>query len=756
MGPRIEPRTPDPEDSEYPEEPEELETQHRSMTAWRPSPNGRIARLGLATVIAVAVVALIASAPGLATGVVAGAPASSLSAACQLNSANGAIKHVIYIQFDNVHYTRDNPNVPSDLEQMPALLNFIKQNGVLATNQHTPLISHTSVDILTSLTGVYGNDMGVPVGNDFGYFEPGNAVGLSSSFTYWTDVVNPTTDPTYTMLSQNGQNAPAPWVPFTRAGCNFGAVATANLELESTSPDIATVFGAHSPQANEAQKNPTKATADFLGLAVHCAASSSFCSAGKGGVPDLLPDEPGGYSGYSALFGNKYIAPQISPGGPMRDLFGHVIRDYNGDLGFPGYDGMTAAVTLSYVAAMQEHGVPITYAYISDAHDNHTSGVAYGPGEAGYVATLASYNRAFADFFARLQTDGITPANTLFVITADEGDHFVGPAPSPADCNGVTVPCTYDHTTFGEIDTYLTGLLAKEDGISTPFGSHFDSAPTIYINGQPSATSPTTRALERAIGGLTATNPYTNKTELVTKDLADPTEEGILHMVTADPLRTPSFTLFGNDNYFFTSSPVSYCAPGVLTCFDGYYAWNHGDVQSQITTTWLGLVGPGVKHIGVNSSVWSDHADIRPTMLLLLGLQDDYTHEGYALVQYLEPWAIPTAIRGGAQSFVDVGQVYKEIDAPVGIFGLTTLQISTMALDSKSPGDHTYHELDRQLSRFAAERNQLASQMISLLEGAEFGGTAISSAQALALVSQANGLLQQVVTVADGGAVDNY
>ena len=32
------------------------------------------------------------------------------------------IKHAIYIQFDNVHFTRDNPNVPSDLEQMPQLI----------------------------------------------------------------------------------------------------------------------------------------------------------------------------------------------------------------------------------------------------------------------------------------------------------------------------------------------------------------------------------------------------------------------------------------------------------------------------------------------------------------------------------------------------------------------------------------------------------------------------------------------------------
>ena len=32
------------------------------------------------------------------------------------------IKHAIYIQFDNVHFTRDNPNVLSDLEQMPQLI----------------------------------------------------------------------------------------------------------------------------------------------------------------------------------------------------------------------------------------------------------------------------------------------------------------------------------------------------------------------------------------------------------------------------------------------------------------------------------------------------------------------------------------------------------------------------------------------------------------------------------------------------------
>jgi hypothetical protein len=63
-------------------------------------------------------------------------PAPS-SGACQLKSPKGGIQHVIYIQFDNTHFRRDNPNVPSDLEQMPHLLNFIAGRGVLLANDHT-------------------------------------------------------------------------------------------------------------------------------------------------------------------------------------------------------------------------------------------------------------------------------------------------------------------------------------------------------------------------------------------------------------------------------------------------------------------------------------------------------------------------------------------------------------------------------------------------------------------------------------------
>ncbi len=98
-----------------------------------------------------------------AAAVVLGQPASAATSSNGCKLGNG-IHHIVYIQFDNVHLRRDNPNVPSDLDQMPNLLNFLEDSGTLFTNHHTPLISHTSVDIVTSLTGVYGDKFGVPIG----------------------------------------------------------------------------------------------------------------------------------------------------------------------------------------------------------------------------------------------------------------------------------------------------------------------------------------------------------------------------------------------------------------------------------------------------------------------------------------------------------------------------------------------------------------------------------------------------------------
>jgi hypothetical protein len=675
--------------------------------------------------------------------------AAAKSQGCPLTAEGSAIQHIIYIQFDNVHFTRDNPNVPSDLEQMPHLLNFLEGSGALLTNHHTPLISHTANDILTSLTGVYPDRHGVPIANSFRYYNPDGTTNPGVSFAYWTDsIFDPSlppiqTDTTFNMLNEKGKNAPAPWVPYTRAGCDVGAVATANVVLENITVDVAKVFGPNSSQQQEVISNPTLANADFVGIGVHCGLNSAVCSIANGGEPDLLPDEPRGYSDYLGLFGHKYVAPVISPNGPLTDLNGNVIQDPKGNAGFPGFDGMAAAVSLSYVAALQESGVPVTFAYISDAHDAHPSGPAYGPGQAGFVAALAAYDDAFNKFFTRLAADGIDQSNTLFVVTADENDHFVGGPPSPPDCDGVNVPCTYAQ--IGEINANLAGLLATEQNVKTPFTVHSDDAPSVYITSNPGRKDSSTRFFERAVGKLTAVNPITGNTDNITAFLADPVELKLLHMITDDPARTPTFVLFADSNYFLFAGAQNCSSPCVVV--NPAFAWNHGDVQSDIVTTWLGLVGPGVQAKGVDGDTWSDHTDIRPTMLVLAGLKDDYTHDGRALVEELNTDVLPPGL-SNEQAFIDLSAAYKQINAPVGQLGLDSLTVSTAAIESNDPRDKTYHDLEKHLTQITNLRNALAAKMRVLLEGAEFRGRPLDDGVVSQLVSQANGLLNQVSQLA--------
>jgi hypothetical protein len=719
-------------------------------------PVSRIVRR-LGTTIAAGILAIAPISVPMVGPLVAGTAAAD--AACDLGTG-GAIKHVIYVQFDNTHLRRDNSNVPSDLEQMPNLLNFIRDNGTLLSNDHTVLISHTAGGILSSLTGVYPDRHGQIVSNSNVRYN-GAGFQFPSSFGYWTDPIVPNALTVPNMVTPDGKNAPAPWVPYTRAGCDFGAVATANTVLENTSTsasgDITKVFGNPSPQATEAIASAAApsgtaaralAQTDFVGFAIHCAQASEICATAPS-HDDLLPDEPGGYTGFRGVFGAQDIDPLLT-GQPssvaVTGLDGNPITDPFGQPGFPGFDGMSAAVSLAYTAEMQEAGVPVTFAYISDAHDNHgTAGnahVAYGPGSAGYVAQLKAYDDAFGAFFSRLAADGINKSNTLFVFTVDEGDHFVGV--QKTDCDGVTTPCDYGPNEVGEINANIKTLVANQTtGLGTAWTVHGDDAPTFYLSGNPGETDPFVRDFERQVSGLTAVNPYTGNTDHLMVAMADRAEMKLLHMYTAgDPLRDPTFAYFANPDYFLTDFPASTC----LTCINPAFAWNHGDIQPEIANTWLGFVGPGIRTLGETGEVWTDHTDVRPTMLVDLGLSTSYQDDGRAILEILDGNVVPHSLNVHRGSIQALGAAYKQLTAPFGDLGMASLKVATAAIITGSASDDSaYTATQAKLADWLARRDALAGQIASALEGAEFNGTGLNESDLKSLTRQANNLVAEVV-----------
>jgi hypothetical protein len=761
------------------------------------------------------------------------AAAVAATSTCQLG--NG-VQHVIEITFDNVHYNRDNPNVPSDLEMMPALLNFIEGNGTMLTNNHTPLIAHTADDSLTNYTGLYGDRQGMGISNSYQAYNADGTTDPAGSFAYWTDPVfdtaktpNPGHDTNPSMVYSATPPAtahptpapdtttPAPWVPFTRAGCDVGDVSTANMVLENTAVDIPDVFGSNSPENQQLQKDSDSfkdaETADYVGLAVHCAQGSTFCSSASGtkfgqtvatptAVTDSLPDEPGGYSGYQALFGHKYIAPQLGAGnanvthngfevtnaaGNLVDLAGNQINGafLTNHPGFPGFGPINAAQSLAYTADLQESGVPVTEAYIADIHGNNSKGIlpqcahspaALGSGDPCYVAQAQYYNAAFTTFFARLAADGINASNTEFVFTADEGDHEAGAnvgraiQPTPPTCDGATVSgntvtpdvaCTYPAGSFGELSANIDGLLATEKNDTIPFSLESDSAPEFYVTGQPGPNNSEVRTLEHDVSTLTANNPYSgNPNETITNYLADPTEEAILHFVDADPARTPTFAMFAKPDYFVQTGPTT-CSGSCVGINTGF-AYNHGDYAAEINTTWLGLVGPSVAHKGVDgfqpnqgpSSAGANSGQVTVVQSGTTGTWVDHTdiratllylvglHDDYigdGRVITQDLLNVPARLSNAAVTAL--GTAYKQLNSSVGQFGAATLTASTTAVESTTPGDWFYKSTNAQLQAMEQQRDSLATTIKNELFGDEYLGKAILSPVAAAQTARANALI---------------
>jgi hypothetical protein len=426
--------------------------------------------------------------------------------------------------------------------------------------------------------------------------------------------------------------------------------------------------------------------------------------------------------------------------------------------GFPGFGPINAAQSLAYMADMLESGVSVVNGYIADVHGNEDiAGLsacngapsALGPGSPCYVAQAAYYNKAFGTFFDRLAKDGITPANTLFVLSSDEGDHVAGAnvgraiQPTPANCNGVTIACTYPAGTFGELGGNITGLLASQKGDTTPFSLENDSAPEFYVTGDPGPNDPVVRKLEHDVAGLTGDNPYAGVTnQLITNYLADPAEEAILHIVNADPARTPTFALFAKPDYFLqTTGPNLAINPG--------FAYNHGDYAAEINTNFLGLAGPGVRHLGLDGTsaangpnsagpdsgqvtvpgsgttgTWADETDIRPTVLYLAGLKDDYEHDGRVISEVLAGPDQALAAPGVAA----LGACYKQLNSSVGQFGTYTLQASTKAVESSTPGDSKYKFVNAALGALDRARDALALHIKAELEAAAFGNVPVIAA----------------------------
>ena len=448
---------------------------------------------------------------------------------------------MIEVFFDNVHFFRDNPNVESDIEQIPALENFIESNGTLLSNNHTPLIAHTATTSITDYTGLYGDRQGMGISNDYEVYNashndvnPNRLVripaptpsiqGTAGNETLPNQPYSPTVPATQTQV--NGQEAqdPAPWVPFTRGRAATRLACRRPTWSSRTSSPTSPTSTARAPPSRP-RSTPTPAlqdqeTADYVGLTVHCAPGSAFCSTAKAvkygqstpsstATADPLPTEPGGYTGFQQLGGHKYLQPQVTSiiaadtgasstanltdgdgnqvtdsAGNLIDLFGNEMDgDYVSGPGLPrirrhhrrpvpGLHRRPAGrrcaghlrVHLGHARGEDLPGQLVPGAGTGSPPSSCTTagaqdGYGLGPGDPCYTYNASQYNAAFTSFFNRLSSEGINTSNTTFLFSADEGDHFNG-----ANVGRAIAPtCTGTAGTTSYSCTYPAGSIGEVD-----------------------------------------------------------------------------------------------------------------------------------------------------------------------------------------------------------------------------------------------------------------------------------------------------
>ena len=231
-------------------------------------------------------------------------------------------------------------------------------------------------------------------------------------------------------------------------------------------------------------------------------------------------------------------------------------------------------------------------------------------------------------------------------------------------------------------------------------------------------------------------------------------EQRVLHMQTADPLRTPTYTMFPRAGLLLRHVRRERRA------INPHFAWNHGYYSPNIDITWSAFVGPGVAGRGVDGprpaggneshdpnsthtvpqastvGTWVDEVDLRPTLLHLVGLRDDYQTDGRVITPGAEPLRDrrcpgPRSSRRPTSSST----------RPSAQFATDTLIADTAALASGSASnDSTFSFEQRELSWLVGARDRVATQMKVALAAAA-AGHQLPHATVISLATQARLLL---------------
>ena len=613
----------------------------------------------------------------------------------------------------------DNPNVASDLEQMPHLLNFLKSNGTLFTNDHTILISHTAGGILTLA------------------HRPLPATGTARPCRTATTSTRRATIPVVHELVQvlderpvGPDERPAAEHDHGHGQDHAGAVGAVHAgrlrrrrrrDREHRAREHRrrrdrrhrrSVFGPARRSGTRPLAEPAAGQTDFVGIAIHCAQVVDAASARAIRTRSPICSRTSrAATPASTRCSARSTSIRRSPAArPCVERHARRSRSRirSATAASRASTGCSRRTRSAYVAQMQESGVPVTYGYISDVHDLHVPNLARRlvlaarppvRARSRYEQQLQAYDDAFASFFQRARS-ARDHTEQHAVRRSPSTRATTSPAASARRSPAAWLvydhrPCTNLSSVPDEPDRrgereHQGPAPGRRAGLRHPLRRR-----TGVLRERPAGRDRPDRAQARAgrrqrcssLDPYSATRRARCRSVPLTQALADTVEEKALHMVNADPNRTPTFTMFGNPDFFFRRRTR---ARECRVCVNPGFAWNHGDIQQEIGNTWVGIVGPGIaarRHRlddvdGSHEPAADDAVAARPEGRL---------RRRRARARRRRSTSRHSRARSAARTCAQLADAYEQVNASFGAFATDTLKASTTALEST---DDTHVHVD--------------------------------------------------------------
>ena len=541
----------------------------------------------------------------------------------------------------------------------------------------------------------------------------------SSSFKYWTDLTDdvntPPTDANYRNDQREAaKNAPAPWVPFTRAGCDVGRDRAREHRAREHRhrPDRRHDQGlrhrlARVERGRRVERGPGRHAARTSRRPTSSASASTahrprrVCGATRTPRRTRCPTSRAATPASRALFGAKYVNPVISRRrAPMRQRTPRKATPDQrpvGHRGFPGFDGMFATTTLSLRRAdagvrdpghVRLHlGRPRPARRLPGASTSRTR-----PARPATSSSCTTTTSPSSQFFDRLAADGINKSNTLFVFTVDEGDHFAGSQPEQPGCDGVTVAVRLRHEP-GRRDQRQPAAACSRRSTATTRRS--PSTPTMRrtstSTGNPARTDRGRRGTSSgrwpAAAGL---NPYTGAdADDIMVALADQVEdEDAAHghrrsAADADlhAVRRSGLVLLRSRRRATTCATHAACASIPRADEPELRVEPRRHPGRDRHRPGPATSGRASRTSATTDSVWTDHTDHRPTHADAArpeGRLPDRRPGGRR--EIADENALPVSLRVHHPSVEQLAASYKQLMASFGTFSMDTLTASTHAL----------------------------------------------------------------------------